>query len=261
LRPDGRLRENLSVDRRGPHYAALVTESPSFVLPIGLRAFERHGAVDLYLPDHLPEEDSPQPAVVFVHGGPLPATLRPTPRDWPLYRGYGSVVADRGAVGVTVDHELHDPADYPQAAANVAAAVEFARADPRVDADRIALWFFSGGGLILADWLRATPDWLRCVAATYPALAPLPGWEVDARFRPVEAVAGAGSLPIVLTRAGRDRPEIAPTVESFIAAASGARLEIIDVPNGQHGFDMLDHTDESRAAVNRALDTVLAYLK
>jgi acetyl esterase/lipase len=112
----------------------------------------------------------------------------------------------------------------------------------------------------LADWLREPPAWLRCVAASYPLLAPLPGWQVDPRFRPAETVAFAGDLPIVLTRAGRERPQIAATVEEFTEAAgrSRVRLEIIDVPGGQHAFDILDHTDESREAVRRALNAVLA---
>lgn len=227
-----------------------------FVLPIEARAAERHGAVDLYLP----QTQQPRPAVVFVHGGPIPADLHPAPRDWPVYRGYGSLAATRGVVGVTVDHRLHDLTDYPMAAADVAEAVELARADPRVDADRVAVWCFSGGGLLLADWLRTPPQWLRCVAASYPVLAPLSGRDVDARFRPVEAVAAAGALPIVLTRVGRERPPIAATVEEFVAAAQAceARLQIIDVPHGQHSFDVLDHTDESRSAVERAFDAVLA---
>ena len=227
-----------------------------FVLPDPVRAAERHGACDLYLPDGAA---GPYPAVLFVHGGPLPAGLRPAPRDWPVYRGYGSAVAARGAVGVTVDHRLHDVAGYPQAAADVAAAVEAVRADPRVDAGRVALWFFSGGALLSASWLRTPPGWLRCLAATYPALAPLPGWQVDPAFRPAAAVASAGDLPIVLTRVERERPEVAATVEEFTGAAGRCRaaLELIDVPGGQHGFDFLDHIGESRQAVTRALDTVL----
>ena len=43
----------------------------------------------------------------------------------------------------------------------------------------LALWFFSGGGLLLADWLRDPPPWLRCIAASYPLLGPLPGWPDD----------------------------------------------------------------------------------
>jgi acetyl esterase/lipase len=221
---------------------------------------ERTGRVDLYLPS----SGRPRPAIVFVHGGPIPAGARPTPRDWPAYIGYGRYAASQGAVGVTLDHRLHGLGDYPRAAGDLAAAIEVARADPRVDAQRIALWFFSGGGLLSADWLAAPPAWLRCVAATYPVLAPLPKWrDVDARFRPAQAVAAAGRLPIVLTRAGLERAEIAATVAEFLAAAgeSGAAVEVIEVPDGHHGFETIDHTEQARQAVRSAVRSVLAHLR
>ncbi|NJC22656.1 acetyl esterase/lipase [Arthrobacter pigmenti] len=44
------------------------------------------------------------------------------------------------------------------------------------------------------------------------------------------------------------------------ARESSASLEVIDVPEGQHGFDMLDHTAESREAVTQAVDWVSAAL-
>jgi acetyl esterase/lipase len=229
-----------------------------FVLPTETRTAERDGDVDLYVPDG----EGPHPAIVFVHGGPLPAEVRPRPREWPVFRGYGSLAASRGVVGVTVDHRLYDPFAYPAAAEDVAAAVERVRKDPRVDADRIAVWFFSGGSPLLAGWLRTPPSWLKVLAATYPLLGSMAGWELDARFLPVEAVAEAGDVPIVLTRVGRERPELAVLVEAFVdaARACGARLEIVDVPNGQHAFDMLDHTEESREAVEAAFAKVLAWL-
>ncbi|MFE6040653.1 alpha/beta fold hydrolase [Streptomyces sp. NPDC056452] len=220
---------------------------------------ERTGNVDLYLPD----TEGPWPAVVFVHGGPVPAEARPTPRDWPGLRGYARYAAGQGVMGVTLDHRLHDLADYKRAAADVAAAVELVRADPRVDADRVALWFLSGGGLIAADWLRRPPAWLRCLAASYPILAPLPNWGLlDSRFHPVDAVAGAGTLPVVVTRVGRELPEIAATVEEFLTASAecGANVEVVDVPNGRHSFDTVDPTEESREAVRRAMRSVLAHL-
>ncbi|BEL07114.1 hypothetical protein Q0Z83_053050 [Actinoplanes sichuanensis] len=235
---------------------ALPDHLQPFVLSVETVGPDRRGSVDVYLP----EAEEPRPAIVFVHGGPVPAELRPTPRDWPVYRGYGSLAATRGVVGVTVDHRLHHPTAYPAAAEDVSEAVRIARESPQVDEDRIAVWFFSGGGLLLSDWLRGAPSWLRCLAATYPLLAPLPGWPVDPAFRPVEAVTGAVTPPIVLTRAGLERPEVAAGVEEFVRAADGTRLDVIDVPNGRHGFDMLDHTEESRNAVFQAFDTVLAHL-
>ncbi|MFD8590310.1 alpha/beta fold hydrolase [Streptomyces sp. NPDC059637] len=231
-----------------------------FLLDVPERPRERTGRVDL----HLPDADGPRPAVVFVHGGPVPAEARPTPRDWPTLVGYAQYVAGLGAVGVTLDHRLHDVADYGQAAGDVAEAVELVRADPRVDGERVALWFFSGGGPLSADWLAAPPSWLRCVAATYPVLAPLPGWgHFDSRFRPVAAVRTAGRLPVVLTRVGKEDAGIAATVEEFLAAAGecGADVEVVDVPNGRHGFETIDHTEEARRAVDRAVRSVLAHLR
>jgi acetyl esterase/lipase len=241
-----------------------VSDQPEHLRPFLLETLEhqreRLGPVDLYLP----EGGQPGPAIVFVHGGPIPAEARPTPRDWPAYVGYGRYAASQGAVGVTVDHRLHGLGDYPRAAADVAAAVEVARADPRVDAQRVALWFFSGGGLLSADWLAAPPAWLRCVAVTYPLLAPLPNWrDVDARFRPITAVAGAGRLPIVLTRPELERPEVAATVAEFLTAAgeSGAAVEVIDVPGAHHGFETIDHTEPARRAVRSAVQSVLGHLR
>jgi acetyl esterase/lipase len=230
------------------------------VLPVELRPAERVGEVDLYLPD----ATGAAPAVVIVHGGPMPAEVRPTPREWPVWRSYASALAARGLVGVMVDHGLHSSAGFAGSADAVAAAVETARKHPAVDADRLAVWAFSGGGLLLSDWLRTPPAWLRAVAASYPMLSAVPGFADDEpRFRPAEAVATAGDLPIVLTRAGLEAAPFAAGVEAFVTAAmaTDARLQIIDVPNGRHSFDILDDTDESRDAIEQALDAVTGLLK
>ncbi|QKW10481.1 alpha/beta hydrolase [Streptomyces sp. NA04227] len=259
-----------------------------FLLNVPEQRRERIGNVDLYFPDHvhaLPAggsaEDAAEdrcehsapgtsngeqrcPAVVFVHGGPLPEGIEPRPRDWPGFSGHAHYVAGLGVIGVTLEHRLHDLTDYGRAAEDVAAAVDLVRADPRVDPDRIALWFFSAGGLLSAPWLAEPPSWLRGVAASYPILVPLPNWGIDeSRFRPAAAVSGAGDLPIVLIRVGREMPEIATTVAEFLAAAGecGARVEVIDVPEGHHGFETLDHTDEARTALAAAMRSVIGHLR
>lgn len=247
----------------GHHLSAAASEQPAhlrpFLMDVPERPRERVGQIDLYLPD----ADRPRPAVVFVHGGPVPAGVRPTPRDWPAFVGYGRYLAHRGVVGVTLDHRLHDLADYGRAAEDLAEAVERVRADPRVDEDRVALWFFSGGGLLSADWLAAPPPWLRCVAANYPILAPLPNWGLSAsRFRPAVAVRTAGRLPVVLTRVGQELAEIAATVEEFLTVAEECRadVEVIDLPLGHHGFETIDHIEEARHAVEHAVRSVLGHL-
>ncbi|MER6132940.1 alpha/beta hydrolase [Streptomyces sp. NPDC001815] len=242
-------------------------ESPflgSFLLDAPERRRVRNGRVDLHLPES-GEAQGPWPAVLFVHGGPVPPDLVPTPRDAPFYLGYARCTAGLGAVGAVVDHRLHGLTDYARAADDIAEALELLRADPRVDARRIALWIFSGAGPLAADWIAAPPSWLRCLALTYPILAPLPGWgAIGPRFHPVPALRAddAAPPPLVLTRAGLETPQIAATVEEFTTAAQETKtpVEIIDVPRGRHGFEIHEPTDESRDAVSRAMRTVLAHL-
>jgi acetyl esterase/lipase len=226
-----------------------------FVLTVEPAERHRLGNIDV----HTSREPAgvPRPVVVFVHGGPLPPEVRPTPRDWPTFLGYGALAAASGLVGVTVDHRLHGIAEYSVAAQDVASAVEQARGLDGVDPDRVGLWFFSGGGLLAADWLAAPPPWLRCVALTYPVLAPPPGWD-EAGYDAVAAVSTAAELPILLTRVGHEFPDFARTQDAFVdaAGAKGVALDVIEVPGGQHGFDSLDHTEESRAAVTHAMSWV-----
>jgi hypothetical protein len=244
----------------------VATDQPLHLRPFVLNppecTVEWHGRQDFYLPEEETDAPLPRPAVVLVHGGPVPAHWLPTPRDWPVFVGYARALAAAGVIGVPVDHRFHSPGDLAIAAEDVTTAVGVVRADPRVDPDRIALWFFSGGGLLAADWLARPPSWLRCVALTYPVLAAPPQGHGEERFQPTLALAGAGELPIVLTRVGRERPQLATAVADFLAAASAyrRRLALVDVPEGQHGFDYLDHTDHSRWAVQEALRLVRSTL-
>jgi dienelactone hydrolase len=235
-------------------------EAP-FVLQVEPVTPERIDYLDLYLP----EGSQPSPAVAIVCGGPIPAELSwNRPRDWPVYRGYGSLLASHGVAAAPLQLPLHEYADFPRAAEYLAKAVDTLRAHPRIDGDRIGIWLFCGGGPLISDWLRETPEWLRCLAATYPVLGSRPGKELLPRFEPVKALAEADRLPpMVLTRAGLEDPLIAETEAQFAAAAEqlGVQLELIDVPNGQHGFDFADHTEESRQAVLQALHFVLGAVK
>jgi acetyl esterase/lipase len=90
-----------------------------------------------------------------------------------------------------------------------------------------------------------------------PAQAPVRprDWPVFEGYGRLAAVRG---LPIVLTRVGRERPEVQATVDAFlaVAAAVDAAVEVIDVPDGQHGFDALDHVPRSGEAVTEAMDAV-----
>ncbi|WP_233512337.1 alpha/beta hydrolase family protein [Micromonospora deserti] len=247
-----------------------------FVLQTDMIDPERHDNIDLYIP----KSGGPFPAVIFQCGGPLPEDADwNDPRDWQVYRSYGSLLAANGIVAATVKLPLYEGAHYPRAAKGLAQAVDFVRADERVDGDRVGLWFWCAGGPLSSNWLRSSPPWLRVLAFTYPLLGSPEGVSLPDGFEPAEALAEAEHLPpLLLGRAGLEAPGVARTVETFVAAAEKhqAPLQIIDVATGFHGYDIVNHADkkignpppdavrpdfatsleESRAAVHKAVDFV-----
>ncbi len=238
-----------------------MTDLPPYLQPFVLdvaqgaeHRVDRVGELDF----HRPAGTARTGAILLIHGGPGPADLEVRPRGWPVYQGYAAAIAQRGQVAVTFDHSLIRGLDQLTTAADdVEAAVGLLRADPQVDPEQVVLWFFSGAGLLAGEWLDSRPDWLRAIALSYPLLATPPG--VDELVSAAEVIGKHKDLPVLLTRVGREREELAGPVAEFVSAG-GAALDIIDVPKGQHGFDMLDHSEESRAAVTKALDWAIAHL-
>jgi dienelactone hydrolase len=218
---------------QGPHEMPFVVETST------AGTVTEHDDFDVYRPagDQLP-------VVIFVPG-PVPADFPVRPRKWPLFTGYGQLLASRGVVAVVLDQPYHSPTQGRQVAEAVPGLVEAARALDGVDGDRVAVWAFSGGGLLVGRWLAESPPWLRCLALTYTLLAA----EI---VRP--------GRPLVLTTVGQERPELQATVDKFLTAAADVDMHVIDVPNGHHGFDVADHTEESRHAVLEATDFVVGQL-
>lgn len=229
-----------------------------FVLPIEPVSPLREGGTDWYLPDTVGRA----PAVVFVHGGPVPSDLQPRPTAWPVYKAYGSWAARAGFVGVTFDHGFTGLDALDRALGDIAEVIDSVRAHPRVDPDRLVLWGFSGAGMLLGPWLADPPVFLRGIAASYPACRPLQPVQ-NPPVTMAEAVATAADLPLLLTRVGLERAEVAETVSEFVAAAtaSHARLDVIDVPQGVHGFDNQEDTKEARAAIRKAMTWVSGRLR
>ncbi|WP_285656991.1 hypothetical protein [Actinomycetospora sp. NBRC 106375] len=202
-----------------------------------------------------------RPAVIFIHGGPVPEGHTPRPRDSAVFRGYGALAAHAGLVGITFDHPLYTDQHYPQSAATLDAVVERTRALDQVDPDRVVPWFFSGGGVLAAAWLRDPPEWLRGIAWTYPVLAPPPDWPGDVRrFDAVDAVGEHPALPKLLVRVGHEIAGIAGTQDAFVAAAhdAGAALEVLTIEHAVHGFEVHPFDADARATVDRAVAWVAA---
>jgi dienelactone hydrolase len=207
--------------------------------------------MNVYAPPNL-SGDERVPAVFFVHGGPIPAEMTPT--QWGVFVSYGELMAASALVGVTFNHRLHALSDYARSASDVAAAVDYVRehaAELHVDPDRIALWYFSGGGPLLNAVLRDRPSYVRCVLAFYAYL--------QAR----DLKEQGGGLPMFIARAGLDQPMINQSIDSFVQEALGGNLplDLLNHPAGRHGFDILDDDERSREIIARAVAFVQAHVR
>ena len=206
------------------------------------------------------------PVILFVHGGPIPREML-APTEWGFFISYGELAVASGVVAVVFNHRLHAPTDYPTAQTDMQAAIEYMRRhadDLGIDAGRIGVWVFSGGGPLLAWCLRDRPAFVRCVLAFYALLdlrhvaPPDAGAELVARlqaFSPALHLGAAGSLPMFVARAGRDNAVFNISIDTFVAEALKANLslDLVNYSDGQHGFDLLDDDERSREIIERAI--------
>ena len=223
--------------------------------------------MDVYSPAEA-TRGAPLPAVILIHGGPVPAGA--SAKNMGVFLSYGELLAASGLMAVTFSHRFHGPGALADAAGDVAAAVAHVRshsAELGVDPDRIALWAFSGGGPFLSAPLRERWPFVRAIVAYYAVLdlqVPPPGaasgitQETRREFSPLRHLAAAGEKtpPLFVARAGRDNPWLNATIDRFVqeALARNASLELMTHPAGQHGFDVLDDDDRSREIIARTLD-------
>lgn len=227
-----------------PHLRPMVLDAPTV-------RTETYDDVDFSLPDG----PGPHPLVVLVHGGPIDPDRPVGPREWPVFVGYAALLAGAGVVGAMFEHPFRPDGDDALMYPALLALIERARQHPEVDPDRVAVWFFSAGGYFLGPLFRDRPQWLTACAATYPYLG------VTAEQLPTAAEACAAGLPVPLlvTTVEHEYDWCAETQADFLAAVLDA--DTIHVSGGHHGFEFLDDTDESRAAIRDAVAWVVDRLR
>ena len=70
-------------------------------------------------------------------------------------------------------------------------------------------------------------------------------------------------LPMLIVRAGRDRwPVIRRSLDHFVAFALEQNLPVtvVNYSTGQHAFDILDDTEETRAVIKQTIDFLRTHL-
>ena len=225
--------------------------------------------MDVYRPKYARSELLP--AVVFVHGGPIPADLPVEPRQIVQYTSLGRLVSSRGIAAVTFSHRLTSADAIDMAAHDVRDAVSFVvdhAASLGIDAKCLCIWAISASGVVIAPAFREFGQRVRCLVLYYTLLDPvvfqslvspntLPGGTAPGLTDLL--IGGNLSLPATLiVRAGRDNARLNDGLDRFMQAAMqrGADLELHAYASGRHGFDVFDDTPRSRELLLRTLDFV-----
>lgn len=231
--------------------------------------YARHGderlTLDLYRP---PDAGSTVPAVVFVLAFP-DSTMGVPLKDYGQYTSWARLVAAEGMVGVV--YEVADPVR------DLAAVLEHLRHEGAalgIDPQRVALWSCSGNTGLALHQLRADTAGVRALVAYY-GIMPTPDGFRAAAIDSIAAQYGAAiprheqgamypdAVPLLVARAGQDRWSTGlASIDHFVGFALEQNLPVtvINYPAGQHAFDVLDDTPESRRIIRLTLDFLSTHL-
>lgn len=214
---------------------------------------------------YLPAARGTYPAVLLVSGGSV--------NDWrasAFYTSFARVLAAEGLAAVNYDKRLaRDRNTVPTASEDTLALVDHLKSHASnygLDTSRLCTWHFSAGGTVAGTMLgEKTPA--SCVVLTYAVLS-LGEGDNEARLAAYSALVQARERgdrlpPTLVVRAGRDAKPLNDSIDAFVAAAlaKNAPVTLINYPAGDHGFEILNDTDETRRIIAESITWVKSRLK
>lgn len=221
-----------------------------------------HCCYDIYHPE---KKASPPPLVLIVigfadYGRKMQAGKGL--KDLPPYQSWGRLLASEGMA--TVIASCSDPV------ADLSAILdELSRQQQslHIDMTQIAIWSCSGNGPAALGLLASRTE-ITAAVFCYAYLADLGDQDLVANtalqfgFSNPEGNKDfiASDTPLLIVRAGQDQfAGINETMDRYISALKekNADVEVIDYPEGVHGFDLVDSSARSIDIIH----SILTYLK
>src|SRR5262245_53780058 len=194
--------------------------------------------MDLTYPADAPPGSRARPAVVFVNGvGDWPDAQKL--RTWGQYRSWPRLVAASGLVGVAFDARSGDEARTIEDVRDAFAYLREKGPGIGIDPSRIAAWACSAN-----------------VRTALALLMPAGGPSVKTAvlyYGGGDSASVRSDLPVMIVRAGKDRPEQNAQIDRLAAqaAAANAPWTVVNLPGAHHAFDVIDDTEETRSAIRR----------
>ena len=176
------------------------------------------------------------PALVFFN------IAQGADRSNPFYRTWATIAASQGLVAVLPD--LRDESfekDFDSAMAHLTAS----SGSLGIDRDRSAVYAGSGNGWRALPLLQDPSRTVVKSAVMYYGGATVPAFKRD--------------LPVLLVRAGLDRPPLNRSLAGLVTQATNenAPVTLLNYPGGHHGFEIVDDEEATREVI----DSTIAYVK
>lgn len=246
-------------------------------------------ALDAYLPPGLRKGEK-RPAIVFVSGAEQV-------RHWRWFITWGQLAAAHGLIGIVPDKRYPRSIDGIRAGyedtEKLLAFLHTQGDTLGIDPTRICLWTFSAGGRLTSVGLQIKPNGsdtpagtkqetktmlpasVQCLVSFYGVLdisGEVASVSNEAereallkRYSPVQALeslvaSGGKAPPMFIARAGKDVAFINNGIDRFAATALrlNAPITVVNYAEGDHGFDGVNDTAQSRAIIIEALRFVQA---
>jgi tetratricopeptide (TPR) repeat protein len=194
--------------------------------------------MDVYYPPDF--KDGKLPVVIFVNGVGIMDL-----KDWQVYVDWGKLTAASGMIAITHQSRNTD------AAADVADLINYVRsnaANLKVDENRMGIWACSANvPVALPMTMNESRKYIRTAVMYYGVMN-----TQQIRF----------DVPMLVARAGQDVPFINNTIDAFVtrAVAQDFPLTFISYAEGQHAFDILDNTDQTKEIVKQTIDFLKFHL-
>jgi acetyl esterase/lipase len=226
--------------------------------------FRTAGETVLKADIYLPAARGTYPVVLLVSGGSV--------NDWrtaAFYTSFARVLAAEGLAAVNYDKRLARNRDAVPAASEdslmLADYLKTNAAKYGLDPSRLCTWHFSAGGTIAGTMLGEKSP-AACVVLTYAILS-LGEGDQNPQLAPHSALVRARERgdrfpPTLVVRAGRDARTLNDSIDAFVAAAlaKNAPVTLINYPAGDHGFEILNDTDETRRVIAQSISWVKSRL-
>jgi acetyl esterase/lipase len=226
--------------------------------------FRTVGDTSLKADIYLPAARGTYPVVLLVSGGSV--------NDWrtaAFYTSFARVLAVEGMAAVNFDKRLaRDRNAVPTASEDTLVLVDYLKTNAAkygLDTAHLCSWHFSAGGTIAGTMLGEKSP-ATCVVLTYTILSFGEG-DRDPQLGPHSALVRARERgekfpPTLVVRAGRDQKLLNDSIDAFVAAAlaKNAPITLINYPAGDHGFEILNDTGETRRVIAQSIAWVKSHL-